>query len=214
MWGRWRTEQKLRAEGFARIAGVDEAGRGPLAGPVIAASVILPVRCHLPGLQDSKLLTAKEREYLYGLVCERALSIGVGIADAKMVDRMNVLEATRWAMKEAVEQLDPQPEILLVDGRERLACLIPQRAIVGGDRLCGSIAAASIVAKTLRDGMMHDLDEIYPGYGFGEHKGYATKKHRTKLREFGPCPEHRLSFAPVRDLLRARLPLEQKEGRV
>jgi ribonuclease HII len=195
-----------------RIAGVDEAGRGPLAGPVVAAAAILPWRCRLPGLRDSKLLSEEERERLFGLIEKRALSVGVGIADARMVDRMNVLEANRLAMREAVEQLDPQPELLLVDGRELLACGIAQRAIVGGDRLCASIAAASVVAKVVRDRMMRDIDALYPGYGFRTHKGYATKEHRARLLELGPCPEHRLSFAPVQALLQARLPLGGSSG--
>jgi ribonuclease HII len=209
MWGRWKIEEKVRAQGFARVAGVDEAGRGPLAGPVIAAAAILPPRCRLPGLHDSKLLTPIERDRLYRLIRKRATSIGVGIADAKMIDQMNILEATRWAMREAVEQLDPQPDLLLVDGKEVPGFAVPHRAIVGGDRLCASIAAASIVAKVLRDRMMAEIDALYPGYGFRDHKGYATRAHQAKLLEFGPCPEHRMSFAPVRGLAQGRLPLEE-----
>jgi ribonuclease HII len=207
MWGRWRIEEELQGQGFRRIAGVDEAGRGPLAGPVVAAAAILPRRCRLPGLHDSKLLTRGDRERLYALIRKRAIAVGVGIADAKMVDRLNILEATRWAMTEAVEQLDLEPDLLLVDGRELPFHPGPQRAIVRGDRLCASIAAASIVAKVLRDRMMDELDGLYPQYGFAQHKGYATRLHHAKLLELGACPEHRLSFAPVRDLLQGRLPL-------
>jgi len=212
MWGRWRIEEALRGEGFARIAGVDEAGRGPLAGPVIAAAAILPPRCRLPGLHDSKLLTADERDRLYELIRKRAVAIGVGIADARMIDRMNVLEATRWAMREAVEQLDPQPDLLLVDGRESLSTMIAQRAVVGGDHLCASIAAASIVAKVMRDRMMGEIDAMYPAYGFRAHKGYGTRDHQAKLLELGPCPEHRMSFAPVKALSQGVLPLQEARG--
>jgi len=214
MWGRWRTEEALRAGGFVRIAGVDEAGRGPLAGPVVAAAAMLPRGCRLPGLNDSKLLTAAGRERLFELIVRRAVSIGVGIADARMIDRLNVLEATRLAMKEAVEQLEPQPDVVLVDGWEVPDWAVPQRALVGGDRTCGSIAAASVVAKVTRDRMMRDLGELYPGYGFGQHKGYLTRQHEERLQELGPCPEHRLSFAPVRALFQGRLPLEEpRRGR-
>jgi len=211
MWGRWRIEEELRAQGFARIAGVDEAGRGPLAGPVIAAAAILPPRCRLPGLHDSKLLTAAERDRLYELIRKRAIAIGVGIADARMIDAMNVLEATRWAMREAIEQLDPQPDLLLVDGKELLDVAVRQRAIVGGDHLCGSVAAASIVAKVMRDGMMAEIDAMYPEYGFREHKGYGTRAHQAKLLELGPCPEHRMSFAPVRARSQGVLPLHDTD---
>jgi ribonuclease HII len=207
MWGRWRIEEELRGQGFALIAGVDEAGRGPLAGPVIAAAAMLPPRCRLPGLHDSKLLAPAERERLYELIRKRAIAIGVGISDAKMVDRLNVLEATHWAMREAVEQLDPQPDLLLVDGRRVPGLPVRHRAVVGGDGLCASIAAASIVAKVLRDRMMAELDALYPGYGFREHKGYGTKEHQKRLLELGPCPEHRMSFAPLRDLAQGRLEL-------
>jgi ribonuclease HII len=211
MWGRWRIEEELRAQGFARIAGVDEAGRGPLAGPVIATAAILPPRCRLPGLHDSKLLTAAERDRLYELIRKRAIAIGVGIADARMIDAMNVLEATRWAMREAIEQLDPPPDLLLVDGKELLDVAVRQRAIVGGDHLCGSVAAASIVAKVMRDRMMAEIDAMYPEYGFREHKGYGTRAHQAKLLELGPCPEHRMSFAPVRALSQGVLPLHDTD---
>jgi ribonuclease HII len=213
MWGRWRAEADLRGQGFSRIAGVDEAGRGPLAGPVVAAAAVLPWRCRLPGLHDSKRLTAAERERLYDLIMRRALSIGVGLADARMVDRLNVLEATRLAMREAVDQLGAQPDLVLVDGRELLDLAVPQQAIVGGDRLCASIAAASIVAKVVRDRMMRELDELYPDYGFARHKGYGTREHQAKLVELGPCPEHRRSFAPVRELRQRLLPLAEQSER-
>jgi len=211
MWGRWRIEQELRAKGIVRIAGVDEAGRGPLAGPVVAAAVVLPRGCRLPGLHDSKRLTAAERERLHELIVRRATAVGVGFADAKMVDRLNVLEAARLAMREAVEQLAPAPELVLVDGWELPGFPTPQVAIVGGDHLSGSIAAASIVAKVTRDRMMEELDELHPGYGFRRHKGYSTREHQMRLLELGPCPEHRMSFAPVRAAMQGRLPLAGAE---
>ena len=205
--GLWRIERDLWRRGFAHIAGVDEAGRGPLAGPVVAAAAILPPRCRLPGLADSKLLSAVRRERLYDLITGRALRIGIGLAEAGTVDRLNVLTATHAAMQAAIEQLDPPPELLLVDGRGLPGARIPQRAIVGGDRMCASIAAASILAKVVRDRLMMELDERYPEYGFGKHKGYATREHLARLAELGPCPEHRLSFAPVRAAVQTRLPL-------
>ena len=208
MQGAWRIERQLRAEGFARIAGVDEAGRGPLAGPVVAAAVVLPWRCRLPGLDDSKLLPPGQRQRLYELILTRAEAVGVGFADARMIDRMNVLEATRAAMREALGLLAPPPEVALVDGWELPACPLPQRHVVGGDRISASIAAASVVAKVVRDQMMDELDALYPEYGFRHHRGYATREHRQRLVELGPCPEHRLSFAPVRELLQGGLPLE------
>jgi ribonuclease HII len=146
------------------------------------------------------------------LILKRAIAVGAGIADAKMIDRMNVLEATRWAMQEAVEQLSPQPDLLLVDGRESVRTTIAQRTVVGGDHLCASIAAASIVAKVTRDRMMAEIDAIYPAYGFKAHKGYGTRDHQAKLLELGPCPEHRMSFAPVRALSQCVLPLQDMRG--
>jgi len=200
-------ERRLRAEGFACIAGVDEAGRGPLAGPVVAAAAILPLRRRLPGLADSKLLSAAARERLFELIRRQAVSIGIGVAEARLVDRLNVLRATYQAMREAIAQLEPCPELVLVDGRGLPEAPTPQRGIVGGDRVCGSIAAASIVAKVVRDRLMAELEQRYPGYGFARHKGYATPYHLARLRELGPCPEHRLTFAPVREVLQGRLGL-------
>ena len=207
--GLWRTERRLRAEGLRLIAGVDEAGRGPLAGPVVAAAAVVPIPCRLPGLADSKLLSAGQRERLFELIQRRAISIGIGVADVRMVDRLNVLRATHFAMRQAIAQLDPEPELALVDGRGLPEAPVPQRGVVRGDRLCGSIAAASIVAKVVRDRLMAELDERYPEYGFGQHKGYATPYHLARLRELGPCPEHRMSFAPVREALQGRLPLAE-----
>ncbi len=208
MRGLWRVERKLRAEGISPIAGVDEAGRGPLAGPVVAAAVILPPRCRLPGLNDSKALTASARERLFDLIQDKALSIGVAVMDAKTVDRINVLRATHRAMREAILKLEPIPALALVDGRPLPACPVAQRNIVHGDRLCASIAAASIIAKVTRDRIMEDLHARYPEYGFDRHKGYATPGHLECLSALGPCPAHRMTFAPVRSLLQQRLGLD------
>ncbi len=208
MRGLWRIERELRAEGIAPIAGVDEAGRGPLAGPVVAAAVILPARCRLPGLNDSKALTAAARERLFALIQDRALSTGVAVVGARTVDRINILRASHRAMREALLQLDPAPALALVDGRPLPACPVPQRNVVHGDRLCASIAAASIIAKVTRDRIMEEVHARYPGYGFDRHKGYATPEHLACLSALGPCPEHRMTFAPVRSLLQQRLGLD------
>jgi ribonuclease HII len=188
---------------------VDEVGRGPLAGPVVAAAAMVPIPCRLPGLADSKLLTARQRESLFELIQKRAISIGIGVVQARMVDRLNVLRATHFAMRQAISQLNPEPELALVDGRGLPQAPVPQRGVVRGDRVCGSIAAASVVAKVARDRLMAELDERYPGYGFAQHKGYATPHHLARLRVLGPCPEHRMSFAPVREALQGRLPLAE-----
>lgn len=212
MRGMWRTEWGLAREGFARIAGVDEAGLGPLAGPVVAAAVVLPQGRVIRGLADSKRLTAGERERLFEAISERAISVGVGIVDARTIDRVNVLKASHMAMAAAVADLGEPPDLLLVDGRGWPGAPVVQRAIVGGDRTCASIAAASIVAKVTRDRLMAEIDAQYPGYGFARHKGYGTKEHVARLRDLGPCPEHRLSFAPVRQALQEGLPVHGVEG--
>ena len=209
MKGLWRTERELRAQGFVHIAGVDEAGCGPIAGPVVAAAAIFADSCRLPGLADSKLLKAEERERLFELIHKKALCVGVGIADVRTVDRINVLSAAHLAMHEAIAKLALQPDLLLVDGRGLPGGSLPQRAIIKGDRTCASIAAASIVAKVIRDRMMQELDAQYPEYGFAQHKGYGTKEHMARLMEHGPCPEHRRSFAPVRAALQGHLLVEE-----
>ena len=213
MRGLWRTEQDLRREGFARIAGVDEAGCGPIAGPVVAAAVIFSKRCRLAGLTDSKLVSPKQREHLFELIQKHAACVGVGVVDSRMVDRLNVLNAARSAMHAAIEKLSPAPDLLLVDGRGLPGAVIPQRAVVRGDRKCASIAAASIIAKVTRDRIMCELDEQYPGYGFGRHKGYGTREHMARLSELGPSPVHRRSFAPVRAACQARLLVGDETGR-
>jgi ribonuclease HII len=185
------------------IAGIDEAGRGALAGPVVAAAVILPlndtIETLLLGVNDSKQLTAARRGALFDLICQHALAYGIGLEPAAVIDQIGILPANKLAMVTAVAQLTPPPEFLLIDGRIRLPQLnIPQKAIVRGDSASLSIAAASILAKVTRDRLMVELDRHYPHYGFAQHKGYGTEFHRAAIAQFGPCPEHRHSFAPIR----------------
>jgi len=207
--GMWKTELALHAEGYRYVAGVDEAGRGPLAGPVVAAAAVLPPRVRLPGLADSKVLTPEARERLYHLIHQKALAVGVGVADVPTIEAINIHRATLQAMRAAVGQLRPVPHLLLVDGRTPLSRCVPQRAIVDGDATCACIAAASILAKVTRDRMMEELEAQYPGYGFAQHKGYGTREHLARLRALGPCPAHRLSFAPVRLLFQTELPFDE-----
>ena len=198
-------ENRVRQEtGCITIAGLDEAGRGALAGPVTAAAVVLPLDdleslAHLAAVDDSKRLSPLARERLYELIVQRALEYGIGTVPAQVVDQHGVISATKQAMIAAIQQLGLRPEFLLIDGRIRLPHTnLPQQAIVRGDSISTSIAAASILAKVTRDRIMGDLDAIYPQYGFAQHKGYGTLGHRTALEQHGPCPEHRLSFAPLR----------------
>jgi len=179
------------------VAGVDEAGRGPLAGPVVAAAVILEAGTRIRGVDDSKRLTPEQREELDVVIRGRAVAIGVGIMDATTIDRVNILEATRRAMRGALEALGLVPELVLTDfvALDGLPC--PQRNLVGGDQRSATVAAASIIAKVARDGIMEEADREYPQYGFGQHKGYATLGHRAALMAHGPCPLHRRSFAGV-----------------
>jgi len=185
--------------GFRRVAGVDEAGRGPLAGPVVAAAVVLPRRCRLDGLRDSKLLSERQREHVYAQLLTAAVDIGVGVVDAGVIDALNILEATRLAMVQAVRHLTPCPDYLLLDAVVLPGMAVEQRAVIKGDRLCRSIAAASIVAKVLRDRLMVRAHVRYPQYGFLAHKGYGTAEHLRQLQRYGPCDLHRRSFAPVRE---------------
>ena len=191
-------ERARRAEGYVRIAGVDEAGVGPLAGPVVAAAVILPGEAWLPGLNDSKMLLPEERDRLYESILASGARIGVGLADVAEIDRVNILQATRLAWRRAVTQLAPRPDFLLIDGRYRADFDLPQMAIVSGDAQCASIAAASIVAKVTRDRVMRDLDVRYPEFGFALHKGYATPAHLAAILRYGFSPVHRRSFLPMR----------------
>ncbi len=185
--------------GFRRVAGVDEAGRGPLAGPVVAAAVVLPRRCRLDGVRDSKLLSERQREQVYAQLLTAAIDIGVGVVDAGVIDALNILEATRLAMAQAVRHLTPRPDYLLLDAVVLPGMAAEQRAVIKGDRLCRSIAAASIVAKVLRDRLMARAHLRYPQYGFLAHKGYGTAEHLRQLQRYGPCDLHRRSFAPVRE---------------
>ena len=191
----WNFEHAAMEEGFSLICGVDEAGRGPLAGPVCAAAVILPPDLEIEGLNDSKKLSEKRREALYPAICEQALAYGIAFASEQEIDEINILQATFLAMHRAVGQLGQKPDLALVDGnREPDFGDIPVRTIIKGDSRSANIAAASILAKVTRDRFMLKQDAIYPQYGFAVHKGYGTQKHYAALREFGPCLIHRRSF--------------------
>lgn len=191
----WSFEQRAWDEGFTHVCGVDEAGRGPLAGPVCAAAVILPPNAEIDGLNDSKKLTAKRREALYDVILSQAVAYGIAMVDEKTIDKINILQATFLAMRQAVEQLSVTPELALVDGnREPDFGSIPVKTIIKGDSLSANIAAASILAKVTRDRFMMEQDQIYPQYGFAVHKGYGTQAHYAALRTYGACPIHRKSF--------------------
>ena len=197
-------ENELKSQGYELIAGIDEVGRGALAGPVVAGAVILPHPANLPWLglvRDSKELTSKKRESLFELITEEAVAVGIGIVPSQVIDSINILKATKLAMIQAVEKLPRQPHFLIIDRVTLSQCPIPQRGITRGDKLCLSIACASIIAKVTRDRMMEQFDQIYPGYGFAQHKGYGTGTHMSCLRQLGPSPIHRLYFAPVRNII-------------
>ena len=187
-------EKEAYLQGYRSIAGIDEAGRGPLAGPVVAACVILPENCVIEGLNDSKKLRPAMRDKLYELIVESAISIGVGMADEKCIDEINTLNATKLAMKLAVEQTETKPDLLLIDAVKLSDVDIPQRSIVKGDSLSISIAAASIIAKVSRDRLIEAKDSMYPVYGFKKHKGYGTAEHINAIKKYGICPIHRVSF--------------------
>jgi ribonuclease HII len=183
------------------IAGVDEAGRGPIAGPVVAACVVLPPRHTLAGIADSKQLTPAQREALYAAITQRALAWAIGLASPREIERYNILQASLLAMRRAVLALPLPPQRVLVDGKHAIPSLpLPQQAVVGGDALEESIAAASILAKVARDRIMRELDRLYPQYGFAQHKGYPTALHLERLRMYGACPAHRRTYAPVAQL--------------
>lgn len=188
-------ERSLRSAGCRRIAGVDEAGRGPLAGPVVAAAVVFSEGVFIEGVNDSKLLSSGEREHLYDRIRNAALSIGVGMADHTVIDRINILQATYQAMHEALSQIVPPPDHILVDGNRFAPCGIPFTTVVDGDARCFSVAAASIIAKVTRDRLMLAYDAAFPAYGFARHKGYATREHRDAIGRIGYCPIHRRSFS-------------------
>lgn len=193
----WVWERAARERGHRTVAGIDEAGRGPLAGPVVAAAVILPPDCDLKGVCDSKQLTAPAREECLDRIRSAALHIGVGIVSHEVIDRINILQATWEAMRGAVRDLGVIPDLCLIDGSPIRDFGHAHQCIVGGDRASISIAAASIVAKVTRDAIMLEYDGTYPEYGFASHKGYPTPWHMDRLREHGACPIHRRSFAPV-----------------
>ncbi len=187
-------EQTLRQQGYQRIAGIDEAGRGALAGPVVAAAVVLPINCQISGVTDSKQLTPKRRAELFDEIYRTAVAVGVGRVDNEEIDRINILQATMGAMAQAITQITPAPDYALVDGTHLPEISLLAEAIPKGDTLIQSIAAASIIAKVTRDRLMIALDETYPGYGFPVHKGYGTLLHRQAIAQLGPCPIHRRSF--------------------
>jgi ribonuclease HII len=193
----YRFELAAWRRGLTRVVGVDEAGRGPLAGPVVAAAVVLSPDRRIAGLDDSKRLLPEERERLFTLIRDRALAVGVGAADPETIDRVNILRATRLAMAQALGTLGLQPDLVLTDFVELDGISWPQRNLVRGDQRSASVAAASIVAKVTRDRLMMSADREYPVYGFGQHKGYATEAHRQALLVHGPCALHRRTFAGV-----------------
>ncbi|MEW6289222.1 MAG: ribonuclease HII [Thermodesulfobacteriota bacterium] len=199
--GTFSFERELTGKGVRLVAGVDEAGRGPLAGPVVAAAVILPADCQYFLFQDSKKLTEKQRERLFATLTGMGIPIGVGVATPAEIDEINILQASLLAMKRAVLALPEMPDFLLVDGKFTVPLKVSQQALVKGESKSASIAAASIVAKVTRDRMMLDYHAAYPRYNFKKHKGYPTQEHRNLLIQFGPCAIHRKTFGGVRELL-------------
>ncbi len=194
-------DESIRKSGFRLIAGVDEAGRGPLAGPVVAAAVILPEDFRVEGVRDSKKIPREEREELFWAILLNARSIGIGIIDSAEIDRLNILRATMRAMHNALTDLTTMPDIILIDALTVPSIPIKQMPIIKGDAKSASIAAASIIAKVVRDGIMIKYHSIYPRYEFDKHKGYATKAHLDKIEKHGPCPVHRKTFHKVKDLM-------------
>lgn len=190
----WTLENEIYDEGVTLLCGVDEAGRGPLAGPVYAAAVRLPRGLEIAGLNDSKKLTEKKREALFDEICQKALAYAVASASVAEIEEKNILGATYLAMNRAIEQLSPAPELALIDGNRSAGIRLPSRCIVKGDARCADIAAASILAKVSRDRYMLRMAALFPEYGFEQHKGYGTKQHYEALRRFGPSPIHRPSF--------------------
>jgi len=197
-------EKELYSKGIKLIAGTDEVGRGPLVGPVVAAAVILPPNYTLEGLNDSKKLTEKKREKYYDILFRDAVSIGLGIVDAKKIDEINILEASRLAMKLAIEDLKTKPEHILSDAMKLDNQDIPYTDIIHGDALSLSIAAASVIAKVTRDRMMYELDKKYPQYGFAKHKGYPTKLHLENLKKYGVLDNYRFTYKPVKQILQLK----------
>jgi len=205
----WQFEHNAKTLGYGMIAGIDEAGRGPLAGPVVSAAVILPHDFFCEGVNDSKKLSEKKRETLFPRIMDKAIAVSTGIASHHEIDDINILRASLLSMKRAVENLSslpgsPVPDFLLIDGKFTLDMDIPQSAIIQGDSKSMSIAAASIIAKVTRDALMKELHEVYPAYDFARHKGYPTQAHKAAILKHGPCPVHRLTFRGVKEALHAR----------
>lgn len=190
----WEFEHKYVEQGYQFVCGVDEAGRGPLAGPVCSAAVILPTDIDIPGLNDSKKLTDKKRRELFPIICEKAIAYGIAYADHTEIDEINILQATYLAMERAIKQLSVKPDFALIDGNRAKDFGIPLETVVGGDGRSASIAAASVLAKVTRDDLMLKMADVYPQYGFEVHKGYGTKAHYAALAEYGPCNIHRMTF--------------------
>ncbi len=197
-WDPWCLERRAHRKNFRRIAGVDEVGRGPLAGPVVAAAVVLPCEIALPEVRDSKLLSPAQRQTCFDRIRTVATAIGIGVVSSAEIDRSNILTASLEAMRLAVAQIDPLPDFVLVDGLWPVPIQLPQQSLKSGDRLSISVAAASIIAKVHRDEMMISYHENYPQYNFAKNKGYGTKEHRAALARFGFCPLHRQTFRGVR----------------
>ena len=208
-------EKQFRSADIKYVCGTDEAGRGPLAGPVIAGACLLPEGLVIEGLDDSKKLSEKKRERLYGEICEKALAWSVAMSTPAEIDEINILEASLLAMRRAIDSLSIKPDFVLVDGNIDRGFQIPAKAVIGGDGISQSIAAASILAKVTRDRLCAELDGKYPQYGFAVHKGYPTKAHKLAVYEYGPCPEHRRSFLSFleRDREKLQAALEEKRAK-
>lgn len=187
-------ENEAYSKGYNYVCGVDEAGRGPLCGPVVAAAVILDKDAHLEGVNDSKKLSEKKREKLFDDIMEKAVAVGIGISDVDMIEKINILNATKEAMKEAISNLNVKPDFVLIDGNQDIKIDIDRTTVISGDALSQSIAAASIIAKVTRDRMLREYDKEYPEYGFAKHKGYGTKMHIEAIKQYGLTPIHRPSF--------------------
>jgi ribonuclease HII len=196
----WKLEKAARNLGALRIAGLDEVGRGPMFGPVVAAAVVLPQKCRLKGLTDSKLLTEKQRNEFDVVIRAEAEAWAIAAVDVETIDRINIRNASLLAMRLAVEQISPTPDYLLIDGRDTIDWPCTQQAVVKGDRISYSIAAASVLAKVHRDRLLVELDAVYPGYGLARHKGYCSHQHMEALSRLGPTPQHRKSYQPVSQL--------------
>ena len=200
----YQYEKQWMQQGYSMIAGVDEAGRGPLAGPVVVAAAILPLGCYIPGLNDSKKLSETKRNELYPIILEKALAVSSAVIGRDIIDKVNIYQATVMGMYEVITNLKFRPQAVLIDAVKLDKLSVPYQSIIHGDALSASIAAASIVAKVERDRLMHELDSLYPVYGFASHKGYGTAAHIKALKQYGPCPEHRISFEPIKSMLGAQ----------